>query len=380
MDDVSDPKRLDKPPDAKAVDIAFFIRALEGGGAQRDAILLANAIARQGRRVAIVTLQPHGHLRAAIDAGVPVIVASGGQLRSAVPGLCRTLRALAPRILVSAEAASNAVAAVATRLLPRARRPRLILREVATPSVARRLDPYRQNRLAYKVVRLVYPLADRVVTLTEGARDDLVGLFGIPAGKIAVLASNAVIDEAAAIAIAAASDARSPGLIVSLGRLSPEKDHATLIRAAALLRSRRSLRVEIAGEGPLRGRLEALIRELGVADRVYLVGLVADPFGLLNRASLAVCSSLYEGFGNAIVEALACGTPVVSTDCPYGPGEILDHGRFGTLVPVGDPASLAAAIDAALDAPVDRAALRARAAQHTVKRAAEAFLAVVDGL
>jgi glycosyltransferase involved in cell wall biosynthesis len=380
MDDVSDPKRLDKPPDAKAVDIAFFIRALEGGGAQRDAILLANAIARQGRRVAIATLQPHGHLRAAIDAGVPVIVASGGQLRSAVPGLRRTLRTLAPRVLVSAEAAPNALAVVATRLLPRARRPRLILREVATPSVARRLDPYRQNRLAYKVVRLVYPLADRVVTLTEGARDDLVGLFGIPAGKIAVLASNAVIDEAAAIAIADAPDARTPGLVVSLGRLSPEKDHATLIRAVALLRPRPGLRIEIAGEGPLHGRVEALIQELGVADRVDLIGRIADPFGLLNRASLAVCSSLYEGFGNAIVEALACGTPVVSTDCPYGPGEILDHGRFGTLVPVGDPASLAAAIDAALDAPVDRAALRARAAQHTVERAAEAFLAVVDGL
>ena len=117
-----------------------------------------------------------------------------------------------------------------------------------------------------------------------------------------------------------------------------------------------------------------------MSDRVTLTGFVTDPFPVFRRAELAVSSSRYEGFGNAIVEALACGTPVVATDCPYGPREILADGRYGLLTPVGDADALAVAITRALAATPDRAALRARAAMHTVARAADALLGIVDGL
>ena len=110
------------------------------------------------------------------------------------------------------------------------------------------------------------------------------------------------------------------------------------------------------------------------------MGFVLDPFPVFRRAALAVSSSRYEGFGNVIVEALSCGTPVVSTDCPYGPAEILEGGRFGRLVPSGDPAAMAIAIAESLASEPDRATLRARAGIHTVGRAANVLEGIIDAL
>jgi glycosyltransferase involved in cell wall biosynthesis len=362
---------LDRP-----LKIAFFIRALKGGGAQRDTILLANEIAARGHAVELLTLVPEGALRALISARVAIVPIGGGKLRAAVPSLRRALIVREPDVLISAEAAPNLVALLAARLLPKELRPLVLLREVGSPSIAQHLDPYLQNRVAYRVLRFAYRFADTVVTLTEGARRDLARNFGVPEQKIARMSANAVIDSTAA---AVPEGEREAGLIVSVGRLSPEKDHATLIRAFAKP-GRADLRLEIAGEGPMRDNLQTLIREFGLEDRIRLTGYVTDPFSVFRRAQLAVSSSLYEGFGNAIVEALACGTPVVATDCPYGPREILADGRYGTLVPVGDADALANAITRAMTATPDRAALHARAQMHTVARAADALLGIIDGV
>ena len=358
-----------------ATDIAFFIRAMKGGGAQRDTILLANALAARGQRIALLTLVPDGPLRALLSDQVAIVPVGGAKLRAAVTGLRRALIALRPRTLVSAEAAPNLVAILAARLVPRDLRPCVVAREVASPSLAEKLDPYWQNRIAYRVLRFTYRFADRVVTLTEGARRDLAENFRVPEEKLVRMTANAVIADASD----AAATPREGGLIVSIGRLSPEKDHATLVRAFAKL-ARANLRLEIAGDGPLRVPLQQLIDELGLSERVTLTGFVADPFLALRRAALAVCSSRYEGFGNAIVEALACGTPVVATDCPYGPREILADGCYGTLVPVGDAAALADAIAQALASAPDRTALRTRGRMHTVDRAAEALVGIIEGI
>src|SRR5436305_5442365 len=210
--------------DAVPLKIAFFMRALAGGGAQRDTILLANEIAARGHAVELLTLVPAGALRALVGARVAIVPLAGGKLRTAVPALRRALIMREPDVLVSAEAAPNLVALTAARLLPKEIRPRVLLREVGSPSIAQHLDPYRQNRIAYRVLRFGYRLADTVVCLTEGARHDLARNFGVPEQKIARMVSNAVIDTAAE----PARDAnRERGLIVSVGRLSPEKDHAT---------------------------------------------------------------------------------------------------------------------------------------------------------
>lgn len=357
--------------------VAFFIRALDGGGAQRDMILLANALAAQGREVEILTLVAEGALRPLIEPGVAIVEVPGRKIRWALPGLRRELAARRPFAVVSAEAASNLLAVLAVRSLPRRLRPRAILREVSSATVSQRMDPFLQSRMAYAALRVAYRWADAVVTLTEGALEDLHRNFRVPRAKLVHMASNAVIPDG----VAAMEEAeRVPGLVVSVGRLSPEKDQETLLRAFAALPRDAGARLEIYGSGPSLPALQGLIRDLGLAGRVTLCGFVLDPFPAFRRASLFVSSSRFEGFGNVIVEALSCGTPVVATDCPYGPSEILEKGRFGTLVPVGDAAALAGAIAQALATAPDRAALRARAARHTVGQAAAALASIIDSV
>ena len=359
--------------------IAFFIRAMDGGGAQRDMILLANAVAARGRPVEILTLVAEGPLRSLVGRDVTLVEVAGGQLRTAWAGLRRTLETRQPQAIVSAEAASNLLTLLAAWSLPKGSRPRIVLREVSTPSVSQELDPYRQTRWAYGALRWLYRHADTVVALTEGACRDLAKNFGVPRKKLVLMTSNAVIDEAQA-EIPIDERARVPGLIVAVGRLSPEKDQATLIRAFAALPRDKDVRLEIYGTGPSQPELSRLVVDLGLQDRVSLMGFVLDPFPVFRRATLMVSASRYEGFGNVIVEALSCGTPVVSTDCPYGPAEILAAGRYGRLVPIGDAQAMAIAIAESLATAPDRASLRARAAIHTVGRAAAILEDVIDGL
>ncbi len=362
--------------------IAFFIRALAGGGASRDSILLANAVADQGRSVSILTLRPEGPLRALVAPHVDVVPVGAGKLRTAIPALALALVRLRPDVLASAEAAPNLVAMVATRLLPRAYRPKLVLREVSSPSEALRLPVYRSNWIGYKAAGHVYARADLALTLTAGAKRDLVENFAVPEAKVSVMSRNAVItaETAAILSGAEARPEREPGLIVCVGRLSPEKDQPTLVKAMSLMGEHPTAHLALAGSGALEGEVRALIATLGLEQRVTLLGHVSDPFPLLQRAELAVCPSRYEGFGNAIVEALACGTPVVATDCPHGPREILQDGTYGRLVPVGDARALADAMAEALAGTPDRERLRARGLRFATEAAAREFLGLVAAI
>jgi glycosyltransferase involved in cell wall biosynthesis len=362
--------------------LAVVLRAFEGGGAQRDMILLSNALAAKGIRITILALRVEGPLRRLLDPAIRVVQAPGRQLRYAVPGLRRLIRDTAPAVVISSEASLNLCTLVAVRTLPPASRPKLVLREVGSPSIALHRDPYLQNRIAYRILRRAYGYADRIVTLTDGARRDLTQNFSVPERSIAVMLTNAVVPPATVSRLAQwdGETGRDSDLIVCIGRLSPEKDQATLIRAVSLLPAAQPWRLAIVGDGVERPALQGLARNLGVADRVVFTGEVGDPFGIMMRARLAVCASLYEGLGNAVIEALACGTPVVSTDCPYGPAEILQGGRYGTLTPVGDAPAMAAAIGDALHAVPDRAALRARGLNYSAARAAERFLEIIAEL
>jgi glycosyltransferase involved in cell wall biosynthesis len=364
------------------LDLAVVMRALEGGGAQRDMVLLCNALAAKGVRIAILALSCDGPLRSLLDPTIRVVEVPGRQIRYAIPGLRRMIRAEAPGLVISSEASLNLCTLIAVRILPHRSRPKLVLREVGSASIAQRHDPYRQNRIAYRILRRVYASADRIITLTEGARRDLVQNFGVPEAMISVMLTNAVIAPAMVNRLAQwdGETGRDDDLIVSVGRLSPEKDHLTLLRALMLLPAQRRWRLAIVGDGQERAALEAIVRRHGLAERVVFTGEVADPFAVVMRSRVAVCSSIYEGLGNAIIEALACGTPVVSTDCPYGPREILQGGRYGALTPIGDATAMAAAIEAALTAVPDRRMLMARGLNYATTRAAERFLEIVADL
>ncbi len=360
----------------------MLVRAMSGGGAQRDAVELANGLHRAGWPVIVATLDAAGPLRVQLAPELQLIdLGQGRKLRMAfaVPALRRMILRLEPAVVIASEAAANGVLVLASRYLPRHIRPRIVLREVASPVQARRADPYLQNRIAYRLAPWLYPRADRVLSFTEGARRDLIAHFGVRPERAVNLGTNAVLTEERLKALSHPAS-RHGGLIIAIGRLSPEKDFATLIAAFAALREERDVRLQILGEGSERPALERRIAALGVADVVDLPGFVADPIQYLRHASLFVSTSRHEGFGNAIVEALACGVPIVATDAPHGPRDILRDGKLGTLVPPDDLCGLVDAMAAALDEPADPGPLQARAADFTTERAVARFAEVLIGL
>jgi glycosyltransferase involved in cell wall biosynthesis len=230
-----------------------------------------------------------------------------------------------------------------------------------------------------------YRQADGIVAVSDGVADDLARQSGLPRARIATVYNPVITPEIAALAGQPVAHRwflpGAPPVILGVGSLSARKDFPTLLRAFAKLRKERDCRLVILGQAASskktqeqRAELTALAASLGVADDVDLPGFVANPFAYMARASVFVLSSAFEGLPGALIQAMACGCPVVSTDCPSGPAEILDNGRFGALVPVGDDGAMAAAIAATLERPVAAATLQARAAMFSVDRAVDRYL------
>jgi len=218
------------------------------------------------------------------------------------------------------------------------------------------------------------------VAVSRGVADDLARLTGLPREKIQVIYNPVVTPELFVKAEEPLGHpwfaAGEPPVILGVGRLHEAKDFQTLIRAFALVRKKRVARLVILGEGEERPKLEALVRELGLEEEVALPGFVDNPFKYMKRAGVFVLSSQWEGFGNVLVEAMACGTPVVSTACPSGPEEILENGRWGRLVSVGDVDALAEAIILTLD-DKNHPDVARRALDFGVQRAIDEYIRVL---
>lgn len=217
----------------------------------------------------------------------------------------------------------------------------------------------------------LFPQTDRIVAVSDGVAESLVRQLGIDRAQVTRIYNPSLRPGLSERARAAPEHAwlsdLGPPVILSAGRFVPVKDFPVLLRAALRVFRHRAARLIILGDGPQRRTLERQVRQTGMSDRVALPGWQANPFAYMRRAAVFVLSSRLEGFGNVLVEALACGCPCVSTDCDYGPSEILDRGRFGELVPVGDDAALADAIAHVLDAPSRPDALRAAATRFSAE-------------
>lgn len=291
--------------------------------------------------------------------------------RNAILPLARLLRRDRPRVLLSALTMTNCAAAAGAKLSGTAT---AVVQTEHNPVVARcRYTGLR--RAAYvRLLRTSYQMAQSVVAVSAGVGKEI---SAITRGSVqARVIYNPVVDtgpDACPDPPHAWLRSGEPPCILAVGRLRPEKNYGLLLRAFDLLRRQRPCRLIILGDGSERSRLEALRAQLNLTDCVLMPGFIATPGHWLAHASLFVCSSAYEGFGNVIVEALECGVPVVSTDCPFGPAEILDGGRYGKLVPNDRGDLLAAAMSGCLDAPVDRDFLRARAAEFSRTRAVDAY-------
>ncbi len=378
-------------------DLAIALTGLGLGGVQRTMSTLARGFAERGLAVDLVVPDAAGPFRSAVPDAVWLVELGGLAARTpwlrarkrrrtlaSTPALARYLERERPQALLAASHYVN-VSALAARRLAGVPVPVVISQRThLSRAIANAGFPFRRRPLLGALVRASYPAAERIVAVSEGVADDLAEVAGIPRARIHALPNPLELD---AVREGAAKPAPHPWLAekelpvcVGLGRLAPQKDFQTLLEAFARLRERRPARLLLLGEGRLRPALEARARELGIEACAELPGYVDNPFAWLARADLFILSSRYEGLPGALIQALACGCPVVSTACPSGPREILREGRLGALVPVGDPRALADAMETALagEGPGSREERLARAADFGLDRVVDAWLEQVE--
>lgn len=354
--------------------LVIHVPDLSGGGVERLQLDLAPLFMAAGLKVTFLLGTDTGVLRPQIPPGVDVVsLDARRQLMSLIP-IARYLRRARPDILV-VNTEHPAILSLWARGISRSATRVVVCQHNALSAQGTR--PGWQFRMLPSLARLSFPRADRIVAVSLGVAEDLAVSCGIPRGRIDVI-YNGVVGSDFARKKAAHLDHRWFGqgipVVVAAGRFVDQKDFATLITAFKRVLDTREARLLLLGDGPLREDLLALARSLGIAECIDMPGFCANPVPFLNAASVVVLSSRHEGFGMVLAEALACGTPVVSTDCPHGPAEILEHGRYGRLTPVGDSEALAQAILATLGAPLPRDVLQARGNVFSVTTAAEQYL------
>jgi glycosyltransferase involved in cell wall biosynthesis len=318
---------------------------LLGGGAERVMVDLAGGFAERGLRVDLVLGRAEGVYLPSVSSQVNIIDLSASRTLTALPKLAQYLRHNRPNALMATLEHANVVALVAGLLT--GHQTRLVIREANTPSASAKKAKGVSARSVVRLMRWLYPKADGIVAVSEGVASDLAAAFAIPEEKVSVILNPVLTNRVFELA-----KAPSPHpwleddvpVILGVGRLTTQKDFPTLIRAFAKVRAQRPARLLILGEGQDQGDLEALASGLGVASDVHFAGFADNPFAYMARASVYVLSSVYEGLPNALIQAMALGTPAVATDCPSGPKEVLEDGRYGELVPMQNCDTMAAAI------------------------------------
>jgi glycosyltransferase involved in cell wall biosynthesis len=360
--------------------LAIFLPSLVGGGAERVMLNLAAGLIECGVRVDLLVSQTEGAFREQVPRGVHLISLGASRVLTSLPALTLYLRSARPSAMLTAMDHANLVGLLARRLAG------VPVRTVVSVHVAFS-DAFLRSqgcrgRWLMRFAGWAYPWADAVVAVSAGVASDLMQKIRVPPQIIRVIHNPILFPSLPALAAVKLSHPwfapGQPPVVLGVGRLTAQKDFGTLIRAVAAVRAARPARLVILGEGEDRAALEAQVRDSGLAADVEMPGFVENPFAYMRRAAVVVLSSRYEGFGNVLVEAMACGTPVVSCDCPSGPAEILAGGRYGRLVPVSDPLALADAIAATLDRPPEREMLLQRAAEFHVDVATRSYLDVLQ--
>lgn len=375
------PQRARQGDGVSPARVALVLPTLGGGGAERIMITLAKELTGRSLAVDLVVFTSEGPFRSLVRPPVRLVDLGTQRARSSLPALVRYLRRERPVGLVASQTHTNALAVAARRLagVPT----RLVLREENTYSQDSGTGRGLGGRLSDAAVRWAYRRGDRVVAVSEGAASDLRASVGLPADRVEAIANPLA---AAEIAQRAEEPLEhpwfapgEPPVVLGVGRLHRQKDFPTLLRAFARVVAKREARLVLLGEGPDREALARLADELGLSERVAMPGFVDNPFAYMRRAGVFVLSSRWEGLPGVLIEAMACGCPVVSTDCPSGPQEVLEGGRYGPLVPVGDEAALADAILATLEHPPAREALAASVERYSAARIADRYVELLLG-
>lgn len=318
--------------------LCLFLPNLCGGGTERVMLNLAGGFAERGVEVDMVLSSATGPYLAEVPESVRIVDLNSHRVLFSLPRLADYLRRERPRVMLSTMTHANVVALVAKRLSRVSTRSVVLV--PTTLSVSSRYSSNIRGQFMPLIARCFYRFSDGVVAVSRGAGDDLIRSRITTRDRIKIIYDPVVtpdiIEKAQEPVDHPWFDSKDVPVILGVGRLIELKDYPTLIRAFAKVREEYPVRLVILGEGEERLHLESLIRELDLEADVDLPGFVDNPFAYMARASVFVLSSLLEGLPNALIQAMAVGTPVVATDCRSGPREILDNGKYGALVPVGD--------------------------------------------
>jgi len=346
------------------------------GGVEHMMCNLMQGMVELGVDVDLIRIKASGGHVARIPPEVRVIDLNRATSLLALPALVRYLRRERPGALLAAKDRAGRVAVLARRLAGVDTRVGIRLGQTLSASMQPRSRLKRATR--YLPVRWLFPMADELITVSDGVAEDMAMVSGLPRSRFRTIANPTITERMRRIAAEPVAEPwlreRTAPVLVAAGRLTRQKDFPTLLRAFAELTERRDARLIILGEGRGRAHLESMIGRLGLGERVKLKGFVDNPYPYMTAADLFVLSSRWEGSPNVLVEALALGTPVVSTDCPSGPREILGPALQRALVPVGDPAAMARAMAAALDDPPRVDELRGCVGRFTVEGSARGYL------
>lgn len=414
--------------------IALFLPSLSGGGAERAFVNLTYGLVQRGVEVDMVLRRAEGPFLSKLPKQVQVFELSFGRKPSNISLWARLRRFLQRRHTIS----PNLNLAIKTYLIAlklahywrskqlqgclsfqldamkfgdylQKRRPnailsgltpcnliallsrrfasytcQLVINEHNTPSI--NWSHLSKGVLMWRMARSLYPEADGIVCVSQGVAEDLCRLVNLQPHQVHVIYNPVVVPELFQKAQEPVNhhwfEDGQTHVILAVGRLVEQKDYPNLLRAFSLVRQNRAARLVILGEGEERPKLEQLAKELKIQNDISMPGFVENPFAFMAKASVFVLSSAWEGLPTVVIEALACGCPVVATDCRSGPKEILDNGRYGRLVPVGDHEALAKAILETLDNPdypADKGARIQRALDFSVDAAVDKYLKVLLG-
>jgi glycosyltransferase involved in cell wall biosynthesis len=382
VDDVQRVPKSTVPAEESAfgdMTLTLFLPSLEGGGAEMVMVTLANGLVAQGWRVDLVVARATGAYLKNVAAEVRVVDLRVSRVLYSLPALVRYLRQTRPAVMLSALNYANVVALWATRMAGVGTR--VVISEHNNVTRDMSAEPMGRSWFIPLLMRRCYPWANGIVAVSNGVADELARSLALPREHIDVIYNPVVTERLRELsALPPTHPWLAPGeppVILAVGRLTTQKDYPTLIQAFAALRAPRDARRVCLGEGALRGTLEAMAARLGLADVIAFPGFVDNPYAWMRQAALFVLSSAWEGFGNVLAEAMACGTPVISTDCPSGPAEILENGAWGRLVPVADVEALNEAMATALQGS-ERPDVERRARAFELDQAVQSYLRVMQ--
>lgn len=327
--------------------IALFLYSLDGGGAERVMVNLANNFSERGLRVDVVLVKVKGPYLDQLSPKVKIVDLQVRDTLSSLPSFIAYLRRERPVVVISTMHYANEVALWSKQLSRTGTR--TVVCEQNTLSVYAKSTGRKVEKLTPLWSKLFYPWSDCIVAASKGVKSDLIKVTNLSPQQVRVIYNpintQDLVTQAKATLDHPWYQPGQPPVILGVGRLTPQKDFSTLIRAFAQVRQILPARLVILGNnygcGPA---LKNLVKDLNLIEDVDMPGFVDNPYVYMAKSQVFVLSSKWEGFGNVIVEALAVGTPVVSTNCESGPVEILDGGKYGELVPVGDDLAMAQAI------------------------------------